>query len=90
MCSSKPEKENNSQSLRKDIKDTHRVKAPPSAYKNYEYGHFGHWYIKSTLYKRFKNKLKQKFQNNKVVTGKTPFFVSSFCTHHSICLNVSF
>ena len=30
-------------------------------------------------------KLKQKFQKNKVVTGKTPFFViDPFCTHHFI------
>ena len=36
-------------------------------------------------------KLKQNFQKNKVVTGKTPFFViGSFCSHHSICLNIGF
>ena len=32
-------------------------------------------------------KLKQNFQKNKVVTGKTPFFViGPFSTHHSSCL----
>ena len=36
-------------------------------------------------------KLKQNFQKNKVVTGKTPFFeIGPFCTHHSICLNIGF
>ena len=30
-------------------------------------------------------KLKQKFQKNEVVTGKTPFFViAPFCTHYTI------
>ena len=32
-------------------------------------------------------KLKQNFLKNKVVTGKTPFFVvGPFCTHYTICL----
>ena len=36
-------------------------------------------------------KLKQNFQKNKVVTGKTPFFVTGpFRTYHSICLNIDF
>ena len=36
-------------------------------------------------------KLKQNFEKNKVVFGKTPFFViGPFCTHHSICLNIGF
>ena len=35
--------------------------------------------------------MKQNFQENKVVPGKTPFFViGTFCTLHSICLNISF
>ena len=35
--------------------------------------------------------LKQDFQKNKGVTGKTPFYViGPFCTHHSICLNIGF
>ena len=47
-------------------------------------------FFKSTLYNRFLNS-KQNFQKNKVVTGKTPFFViGPFCTHHSICLNIGF
>ena len=34
---------------------------------------------------------KQKFYKNKVVTGKTPFFVIvQFCTLYSICLNIGF
>ena len=36
-------------------------------------------------------KLKQIFRKNKIVTGKTQFFViGPFCTPHSICLNVGF
>ena len=36
-------------------------------------------------------KLKQKFQKNKVVNGKTPFFViGPFYSHHFICLNIGF
>ena len=35
--------------------------------------------------------LKLNFQKNKVVGGKTPFFViCSFCTPYSICLNIEF
>ena len=36
--------------------------------------------------------MKQNYQKkNKVVTGKTPFFViGPFCTPHSICLNIGF
>ena len=36
-------------------------------------------------------KLKLNFQKNKVVTGKTPFFViGPFCSHHFIYLNIGF
>ena len=36
-------------------------------------------------------KLKQIFQKNKVVTGKTPLFViGPFCSLYSICLNIGF
>ena len=36
-------------------------------------------------------KPKQNFRKNKVVTGKTPFFlIGPFCTHHSICFNTGF
>ena len=32
-----------------------------------------------------------KFSKNKVVTGKTPFFmIGPFCSHHFICLNIGF
>ena len=34
-------------------------------------------------------KLKQNFHKNKVVTGRTSFFVIGlFCTHHFFCLNI--
>ena len=43
----------------------------------------------NSLYKVLK--LKQNFQKNKVVTGKTPFLViGRFCNNHSICLNIGF
>ena len=46
------------------------------------------WYIESIIYKRFL-KLKQDSKKDKVVTGKTPFFViGPFCGHHCICLNI--
>ena len=36
-------------------------------------------------------KLKQNFQKNKVVTGKTPFFViGPLCCYHFICLKIGF
>ena len=36
-------------------------------------------------------KLKQTFQKNEAVTGKTPLFViGPFCSRHSICLNIGF
>ena len=35
--------------------------------------------------------MKENSQKNKVVTGRTPFFViGPFCTHYSICLNIVF
>ena len=34
-------------------------------------------------------KLKQIFQKNRVVTGKTPL-LGPFCSNHSICLNIDF
>ena len=35
-------------------------------------------------------KLKQKLRKNKVVIGKTPFFlIGLFCTHHPICLKLA-
>ena len=35
--------------------------------------------------------LKQNFQKNKVVTGKTPFFViGPLCCYHFICLKIGF
>ena len=36
-------------------------------------------------------KLKQNFQKNKEVSGKTPFsLIGPFCSHHFICLNIGF
>ena len=36
-------------------------------------------------------RMEQNFQNNEVVTGKTPSFARDpFCTHHSNCLNIGF
>ena len=59
------------------------------AFEKYEYEHLGGWYIKTSLYEVLK--LKQNFQKNKVVTGKTPCFViGPFCTAHSVCLNIGF
>ena len=49
------------------IKDIHREKAPQnysSANGKYEYEHLGCWYIKLTLFKRFR-KWKKIFQKNK-------------------------
>ena len=61
-----------------------------SSYEKYEYGHLGHWYIKTSLYKRFLNWSKV-WKKNKVVSGKTQFFViGPFCTHNFICLNIGF
>ena len=43
----------------------------------------------NSLYKVLK--LKLNFRKNKVVAGKTPFFViGPFCTPYSICLNIGF
>ena len=53
------------------LKDTHREKTPSNK--------------TSELRKGMNNKLKQNFQNNKVVTGNIPFFVIGlFCTPYSI------
>ena len=76
--------------LIKDTQGKSTVKWNSSAYKKYEYGHLGRWYIKSTLYQRFLNWNKI-FKKSIVVTGKIPFFViGPFCTQCSICLNVAF
>ena len=70
--------------------DTHREKHPKiKLTKNTD---MGIWVIgiSNQLVKNVL-KLKQNFQTNKVVTGKTPLFViGRFCICHSICLNVSF
>ena len=64
------------------LKDILREKALSNKYR-----YLVRWYIKSTFYKRFLNW--NKISKNKVVTGKTLFFViGPFCTHYSICLNI--
>ena len=56
----------------------------------YEYGQLIRRYSKSTLVIRGSWN-RTKFPKNKIVTGKTPFFViCPFCTHHSICLIIGF
>ena len=48
----------------------------------------GVWVV-GTLNQLFR--LKQNFQKNKAVTGKTPFTViGPFYSYHSICLNIGF
>ena len=76
------------------LKDTDREKEPlnfnSSAYKKYEHGDLGSWYIKATLCKKFPY-WKKIFKKNEVATGKTLFFLTCpFWTTHSIYLNISF
>ena len=60
-----------------------------SAYKKYQVGHLCCWYIKLILYKWLLKWIKI-FEKNEAATGKTPFFaIGPFCTHHSICLNIT-
>ena len=49
------------------------------------------WLLHQTNFLYEALKLKQNFWKNKVVTGKTRFFViGPFCTPHSICLKIGF
>ena len=73
------------------LKDTHREKAPSN--KTSALTKVQVWALGSLVHQinsiQETLKLKQNFQKNKVVAGKTPFFMMGpFCTHHSICLNV--
>ena len=77
----------------KVLKDTHREKALSNktpALKKVWIWTFG------SLVHQIKSlekvlKLKQNSQKNKLVTGKTLFFViGAFCSHYSICLNIGF
>ena len=75
--------------IRKTIKDAHREKVPsnktPALRKS---TNMGVWVV-GTLNQLFR--LKQNFQKNKAVTGKTPFTViGPFYSYHSICLNIGF
>ena len=49
----------------------------------WKYWHLGCWYIKSTLYNRFFN-CKKNLQKNKVVAGKTLFFVLTLASEMAI------
>ena len=75
------------------LKDTYREKLPsnktPVNTKNMD---MDIWVvaISNQLFMRG-SYTKQKLYKNKVVTGKTPFFVIvQFCTLYSICLNIGF
>ena len=75
------------------LKDTHRDKAPsnktPALRKSTNMGVFTVTTLNQIFIKVLK--LKQNFQKNKVVTGKTPFSViGPFCSYHYICLNIGF
>ena len=59
------------------------IKEKCSAYKMWKYWHLGCWYIKSTLYNRFFN-CKKNLQKNKVVAGKTLFFVLTLASEMAI------
>ena len=66
------------------LKNTHREKAPsnktPALPKSMN---FGSW--------QEVHKLKQNRKKEKVVTSKTSsFMIGSFCTPHSVCLNIAF
>ena len=61
-----------------------------SAYEKYEYGHLGVAGTSNELFLR-DSKTGINFPKNKVVSGKNPLFViGSFCSRHSICLNIGF
>ena len=73
--------------LKGEIKDTHREKKPLKKVQTWAFGLLVQQI--SSLQKVLK--LKKNFQKNKVVTGKSPLFVvGPFCSHHFICLNISF
>ena len=70
------------------IKDTHREKSLSNKIKaltksmNMDYFGTKQLFIRGS-------ETETKFSKNKVVTGKTPFFViSPFCTNYPICLNI--
>ena len=68
----------------KSLKDTHREKAPPNKTLALTKSTNMDIWVVGTSNQLFL-KLKQNFQKNNVVTGKTPFFmIGPFCTHHSI------
>ena len=79
------------------VKDIHREKAPsnktPARRKSTNMGVWAVGTLKYNLgcYLQEVLKLKQNFQTNKVVAGKTLFSViDPFCSYHSICLNIGF
>ena len=74
------------------LKDTHRGKVPPNKTPALRKStNMGVGAVGALSYSKEVLKLKQNFQKNKVVTGKTPFSViGPFCSYHSICLNIGF
>ena len=79
--------------IKKSFKDTHREKVSSNKIQRLQKVRI--WAFGSFVYQiNFSEealKLKQNFQKNKVVTGKTPFFViGPFCTKYSIYLNSGF
>ena len=74
------------------LKDTHRKKDPKKLQRLRKVWiwRFGSLANQINSFKEVLQ-LKQKFKKNKVVTGKTSFFViGPLCTHHSVCLNIGF
>ena len=75
------------------LKETHREKVPPN--ETPELTKVQIWAF-GLLVQQINSleevlKLKQNFQKNKEVTGKTPFsLIGPFCSHHFICLNIGF
>ena len=75
------------------FKDTHREKAlskgkTPALTKS---TNMDIWVVGTTNQLLRGSLIETKFEKNKVVSGKTPFFlIVPFCTHHSICLNFFF
>ena len=75
------------------LKDTHREKHPKIKLQRFQKIRI--WTFVSLVHQinSFEEvlKLKQIFQKDKVVTGKTPrFMIGPFCSRHSICLNIGF
>ena len=68
------------------VKDTHKENAPSNKRMN-----LGIWVVGTLNQLLLRGSFTEtKFSKNKVVCGKTPFFViGPFCTPLSICLNIN-